>query len=193
MYDRSLRSLGFHDSTNQGEPRLNARRLGQWRTLLITVFALLFLAEVCFVVWQERTQVLAATAQKTGSALIDFAQARAQISQRKADESFEQYEQRISKENTDTQSMYSEQYSREVARLRDGFARRGLKMPELEGFYQRPGSTIAIREIGRTLLDMGTALRSEGVSAVARGWWRLIRSRLLPHFEVEGSAAEQAA
>lgn len=157
------------------------------------MFILVFVAEVFFVIRQERTQVLAATAQKTGSSLIDFAQARAQLSQRKTDESFEQYEQRISKENADTQSLYSEQYSVEVARLRDGLARRGLKTPDLDGFYQRPGSTIAIIEIGRTLLDMGTALGSEGVSAVVRGWWRLIRSRLFPHSKVEGSAAERAA
>lgn len=121
---------------------------------------------------QERTEVLAATAQKTGSALIDFAEARAELSRRKTDESFEQYEQRISQENTDTQLLYSKQYSLEVARLRDGLARRGLKTSELDGFYQRPGSTIAIREIGRTLLDMGTALHSEGVSVVAKRWVR---------------------
>jgi len=172
---------------------LNTRRLGQWKTLLITMFALLLVAEVCFVIWQERTQVLAATAQKTGSALIDFAQACAQQSRRKTDESFERYEQRISKENSDTQSLYSKQYSLEVAHLRDSFARLGLKRPELDGFYQRPGSTIAIREIGRTLLDMGTALRSEGVSVVIKGWLRLIHSRLLLHSKFEGSTAERAA
>lgn len=121
---------------------------------------------------QERTQVLAATAQKTGSALIDFAQARAQLSRRKTDESFEQYEMRISKENTDTQSMYSKQYSREVANLRDGFARRGLKTPELDEFYRRPGSTIAMSEIGRTLFEMGAELRSEHFSTVVKGWLR---------------------
>lgn len=134
---------------------------------------------------QERTQVLAATAQKTGSALIDFAQARAQLSRRKTDESFEQYEQRISKENTDTQLLYSKQYSLEVARLRDEFVRRGLKTPELDEFYQRPGSAVAMREIGRALFDMGAELRSEHFSTVVKGWVRrLIHLALFSRFEV---------
>ena len=121
---------------------------------------------------QKRTQIFAATAQKTGAALIDFAQTRAELLQRKPSEAFEQYEQRISTENADTQTMYLKLYSVEVASLRDGFARRGLKTPELDEFYQRPGSAIAIREIGRALFGMGTELRSEHFSTVVKGWWR---------------------
>lgn len=153
----------------------NPRQLGRGKAFIVAIFTLLFLVEMDSVIRQERTQVFAATAQKTGSALIDFAQARAQLSRRKIDETFEQYEQRISKENTDTQSMYSKQYSLKVEHLRDGFAHRGLKTPELDEFYRRPGSTIAIRETGRTLFDMGAALRSESVSVVVKRWWRLIR------------------
>ena len=144
--------------------------------LLIATFGVLFLAEVDLVIRQERTQIFAVTAQKTGSALMEFAQTRAQLSQVKPNESFEQYEQRISTENSDTQSMYSKLYFLEVARLRDGFARRGLQTSELDEFYQRPGSAIAIRGIGRALFGMGAQLRSEHFSAVLKGWWqRLIR------------------
>lgn len=115
---------------------------------------------------QERAQIFAATAQETGSVLIDFAETHAQLLARKTNESFAQYEQRIPTENADTQSLYSKLYSLKVGRLRDGFARRGLKRSELEEFYQRPGSVIAIYEIGRTLFDMGSELRSAGK------WWR---------------------
>jgi hypothetical protein len=159
-------------SKKKRELQLKPRRLPQWKTLLIATFILLFLAEVDLVIQQERTKIFAATAQKAGSALIDFAQSRSQLLQRKTNESFPQYEQRIAAENADTQSMYSKLYSLEVARLRDGFARRGLKRPELDEFYQRPGSAIAILEIGRTLFDMGAELRSEHFSAVVKGWWR---------------------
>ena len=151
---------------------MNPRRLRQWKTLLIATFILLFFVVVDLVIEQERTQIFAATAQKAGSALIDFAETRAQLLQRKNNESFAQYEQRIATENADTQSLYAKLHSREVARLRDGFARRGLKTPELDEFYQRPGSAIAIREIGRTLFDMGAELRSEHFSVVVKGWWR---------------------
>jgi hypothetical protein len=133
---------------------------------------LLFFAEVSLVIWQERNQILASNAQKAGSTLMDFAQTRAQLLQRKDNESFAEYEQRISAVNADTQSLYSRLYSLEVARLRDGFARRGLKAPELDEFYQRPASAIAIREIGRALFNMGAELRSEHFSAVIKGWWR---------------------
>lgn len=153
---------------------MNARRVVQLKVFLIAIFIVFFLVEMEFVIRQERAQVFAATAQKEASALIDFAQARDQLSRRKTDESFEQYEERISKENTDTQSLYSKQYSLVVARLRDGFARRGLKSPELDGFYQRPGSTIAIREIGRTIFDMGAELSSRGISFVIKGWLRRV-------------------
>jgi hypothetical protein len=139
---------------------------------------LLFFVEVGLVIEQERTQIFAATAQKAGSALIDFAETRAQLLQRKNNESFAQYEQRIATENADTQSLYAKLHSREVASLRDGFARRGLNTPELDEFYQRPGSAIAIHEIGRTLFDMGAELHSEGVSVAVKGWWRRLIHRL---------------
>ena len=147
-------------------------RLPPWKILLTATFIFLLLLEVILVIQQERTQIFSATAQKTGSALINFAETRAQLLQRKTDESFAKYEQRISSENGETQSLYLKLHSVEVARLRDGFARRGLKTPELDEFYQRPGSTIAIREIGRTLFDKGAELRSGGLSAVVKGWWR---------------------
>lgn len=167
------------------EPQLNSRRLRQWKTLLLATFTLLFLAEADLVIRQERTQIFAATAQKAGSKLIDFAEARGQLLQRKPNESFEQYEQRISTENADTQSLYSKLYSLEVARLRDGLARRGLKTPEIDEFYQRPGSVIAMREIGRALFDMGTELRSEHFSTVVKGWLRrLIHLALFSRFQV---------
>jgi hypothetical protein len=168
------------------EPQLKPSQLPQWKALLIATFILLFLAEVGLVIEQERNQIFAATAQKTGSALIDFAETRAQLLGRKTNESFAQYEQRISTENADTQSLYSKLYALEVARLRDGFARRGLKKSELDEFCQRPGSVIAIREIGRTLFDMGDELRSEGVPVVVKGWFRrLVHLALLFSVEVE--------
>ena len=157
---------------------MSPERLRLWKTLLIATFILLFLVEVGLVIEQQRTQIFAATALKAGSALIEFAEARARLLQRKNNESFAQYEQRIATENADTQFLYAQLHSREVARLRDGFARRGLKTPELDEFYQRPGSAIAIHEIGRTLFDMGAGLRSEGGSAVIKGWWRRLIHRL---------------
>ena len=140
------------------------------------MFTLLFVAEVGAVIRQERNQVFAATAQRVGSALVDFAVERAHLLKRETNESFEQYQKRISIENAETQALYSKQYSVEVARLRDGFARRGLETPEMNEFYRRPGSAIAIREIGRTLFDMGVELGSENVSFVVKSWVRrLIR------------------
>ena len=148
----------------------------QTRTLLMATFLLLFLAEVDFVIQQERNQIFAASAQKTGSALIDLAQSRSQLLQRKTSESFAQYEQRIASENADMQSLYLKLHFPKVARMRDGFAQRGFKTAELDEFYQSPGSAIAIHEIGRALFDMGAELRSKSLSAVVRGW----RRRLIP-------------
>jgi hypothetical protein len=143
--------------------------------ILTAVFVVLFLAELVLVIQQERNQIFADAAQKTGSALMDFAQARAEVLQRKPEEAFEQYEQRISAENANTESLYAKLYSGEVSRLRDGFARRGLKTPELDEFYQKPGSAIAVREVGRALFGMGTELRSEPLTAIIKGWWRPTR------------------
>jgi hypothetical protein len=140
--------------------------------VLIALFALLFLAEVGLVIQQQRTQVFAAAAQKTGSALIDFSQKRAQLLRRDSNESFDQYERRISSENAETESLYSKLYEAEVARLREGFARRGVKTPEADVFYQKPGSAIAIREIGTALLNGGTELSSKGVAFAIKGWVR---------------------
>jgi hypothetical protein len=143
------------------------------KTLLTAAFLLLFLAELDLVIEQERNHIFADKAQKTGSALMDFAQTRAQLLQREPNEPFERYEERISAENADTQALYSKLYSSEVARLRDGFARRGLKTPELDEFYQKPGSAIAMREIGRALFGIGAELRSQDFWTLVKGSWRL--------------------
>jgi hypothetical protein len=129
---------------------------------------LLFLVLVGLVIGQERSQAFAAAAQKEGSALIDLAETRSQLLQRRADESIEHYEQRIAAENAETQSTYSQLHARQVARLRDGFARRRLKKLELDEFYQKPGSAVAIGEIGRALSDMSMELSSKGVSALVK-------------------------
>jgi len=153
---------------------LNDRPWPKWKTILVATFILLFVVELGLVIEQQRAQIFAATAQETGSALVDFAETRAQVLRRKTDESFAQYERRISSENADTQSVYSKLYSVRVGRLRDGFARRGLHRPQLDEFYQTPVSTIAILEIGRTLFDMGNELRSGGISRAVEKWWRPI-------------------
>jgi hypothetical protein len=158
-------------SDKEGEHQLKTR---QSKILLEAIFVLLFFVVADLVVQQERNQLFAATAQKTGSALLDLAQTRAQLSQRETNESFGQYEQRIALENAETQSSYLKLYSREVARLREGFASRGMDSPELDEFYQDPGSAIAIREIGRTLFEMGAALRSKGPSDIVKGWRRAL-------------------
>ena len=160
---------------------MNYRRRPKWKTALVATFILLFVAEVGLVIEQERAQIFAARAQETGSALIDFAETRAQLFGRKTNESFAQYEQRISTENADTQSLYSKLYSLKVARLRDRFARRGLNRPELDEFYQRPGSVVAVYEIGRSLFDMGSQLRTAGIPGTVKEWWRAIhRTRVSP-------------
>ena len=153
--------------------------LVQRKYLFIAAFILLFSAEAGLVIQQERTQIFATDAQKAGSALMDFAQTRAQLLKRKDNESFGKYEERISTVNADTLLLYSKLYAEDVARLRDGFARRGLKRPELDEFFRRPGSAIAILEVGRALFDLGADLRSEHLSAVIKGWWRRAHPALL--------------
>jgi hypothetical protein len=154
------------------KPQLNPSQRHRWKTLITVGFILLFLAEIGLVIQQERAQRFAAKAQKAGSDLIDFAETRAELLQRKPNESFAQYEQRISAEDAVTQSLYASLYSGQVASLRDEFARRGLRRPALDEFYQKPGSAIGVREVGKTLFDMGAELRSASVSIGLKGWWR---------------------
>lgn len=158
---------------SKGESQdLDARRLRQSKTLLIVVFALLLLAEMDLVVWQQRGQIFAGRAKRTGSALLDFAEERSQLLERKAGEPFEPYEQRIAVVNRETESLYAKEYAPEVRRLHDGFSRRGLKTPELDEFYRRPGSTVALQEVGAALFNMGAALSSERLSTTSKNWLR---------------------
>ncbi|HEV3482155.1 MAG TPA: hypothetical protein VGR97_07485 [Candidatus Acidoferrales bacterium] len=151
---------------------MNSRRIRQWKILVVVSFALLFFALVDLVMWEQRGEILADSAQKTGSALVDFAEQRAELSFRGQSESFEHYQQRLSAENAETQSLYAKRYSLEVKRLRRDLARRGLTAPVLDEFYQRPGSTIAVREIGSTLFDMGVWLSVPKRSAQIKEWLR---------------------
>lgn len=136
------------------------------------MFGLLFAAELSLVIREQRTQVFVDTAQKTGSSLIDFAHSRAALLQRQPNEPWEQYEQRVVSENLDAQSQYSKSYASEVARLRDGFARRGLRSPDLDEFYQKPGSLIAVHEVGKALFDLGAVLRTEHFPGELKGLLR---------------------
>ena len=156
---------------------MHYRRRPKWKTVLVASFVLLFVAEVGLVIQQESAQIFAAKAQETGSALVDFAETRAQLLGRKTDESFAQYAQRISTENADTQSLYLKLYAVKVARLRDGFARRGINSSQLDEFYKTPVSTIAIREIGGTLFDMGSELRTAGIPGTVKKWWRAMHRK----------------
>lgn len=157
---------------------MNSRRIRQWKRLVVVSVALLFFALVDLVTWQQRGEILADSAKKTGSALVDFAEQRAELSLRGQKESFEHYQQRLSAENAETQSLYATRYLLEVKRLRGELARRGLTAPVLDEFCQRPGSTIAVREIGSTLFDMGFQLRVQKRSTRIKAWLRRPMPRL---------------
>ena len=138
----------------------NASRRRRWKAVLISFFVLLFLAEVDLLVGQEKNQIVGAKAQELAAQLIDFAQARAERTQRKANESLAVYQQRIFRENAITESLYSERYYKEVVYLQQALTRRGLRDPALDEFYRRPGSAIGVREVGQRLFEMGGVLRS---------------------------------
>lgn len=151
---------------------MNSDRIHGWKIVVVVLFALLFFALVDLVIWQQRGVILGDSAQKMGSALVDFAEQRTELSMRRQNESFEHYQQRLSAENAETLSIYAERYSPEVKRLRGDFARRGLTAPVLDEFYQRPGSTVAIREIGTTLFDMGAWPRFQTLPRQIKAWLR---------------------
>ena len=143
------------------ELKLNLQVLGRWKIVLTVGFLLLFGAELRLLIRSERTQMLARTAQKTAARLIDFAQARSELMQRNPNESLDQYENRISAENSETQSEYLKQFYGQVAQLRDEFVRRGVEDQELDEFYQKPVYPIGIREVGERLSVLAASLRSK--------------------------------
>lgn len=138
------------------------------------MFIAAFLALIGLIAEQQRSQQFAVQTQKEGAALIDMAEVRGQQLQRKPDERFSTYEQRILLENEDVQAEYARLHADKVARLRDGLARRGFKKTELDEFYQRPGSAVAIGELGRALSDMSVELRSQGI---IQAWSRRLKVR----------------
>jgi hypothetical protein len=150
---------------------MESRRVSQVKTLLFTGFAVLFLSLVALVVEQQKSQTLANAAQKEGSALMDLAQSRGQQLQRKSTESFAEYEKRVSAETEETQTLYAKLHAAEVARLRARLAHLGFHKAELDEFYNRPDSAVAIGEIGRILSDLSDELRSQGA-------WQIVKSRL---------------
>ncbi len=78
--------------------------------------------------------------------------------QRKSNESFAQYRNRIIAEDAETQSLYAKLYYRKAASMRDEFARRGLTDKDLDEFYERPTHPLGIREVGERLSYMGERL-----------------------------------
>jgi hypothetical protein len=130
---------------------VNLAVLGRWKILIAVVFLFLLGAELHLLIRSEKTQMLARRAQGTAAQLVDFAQARAQLMQRRPNESFDQYSQRVSAENSETQSLYLKQFYGQVAQLREEFAQRGVKDQELDQFYREPNVPIGIREVGERL------------------------------------------
>ena len=127
-----------------------------------TIFALALISVVFFGSSQltryKSNRMLGAEALKLSSELIHFSNSRAQRTQRKPNESFTQYRNRIIAEDAETQSLYAKLYYRKVANLRDEFARRGLTDKDLDEFYERPSHPLGIREVGERLLYMGETL-----------------------------------
>lgn len=130
---------------------MNLAVLRRWKLLVAVLFLLLLGAEVHVLIRSEKTQMLARRAQGTAAQLVDFAQARAQLTERRPDESFDQYSRRVSAENAETQSLYSKQFYGQVAQLREEFAQRGVRDQELDQFYREPNVPIGIREVGERL------------------------------------------
>ena len=139
---------------------MNLQVLGRWKIVLTVTFLFLFGAELHLLIRSESTQMLARTAQKTAAQLIDFAQARSQLMQRNPNESLDQYENRISAQNSETQSEYLKQFYGQVAQLRAELARRGVTDQELDEFYQQPVYPIGIREVGERLSVLAASVRS---------------------------------
>ena len=102
---------------------------------------------------------LARDAQKLSSELVAFSSSRAQKTERKSDEPFDEYRKRVIREETETQSLYAKLYYSRVAKMRDRFAKRGLTDEVVEEFYKKPVHPLAIREIGERISSMGTGYR----------------------------------
>jgi hypothetical protein len=124
---------------------------GRWKIIFAVMFLFLFTAELSLLVRQERTQLLASSAQKTAGELTDFAQAHAARMQRDENESIDHCVKKISAENLETQSLYGKLFYGRVSQLRDAFARRGVQDQELDEFYARPVYPIGILEVGSRL------------------------------------------
>lgn len=164
--------LYFQRKSEYPEAELNSRQFRRAKILLSAILAILFLFEVDFVVWQARGALFAARVMREGSALIDFAHERGLESQRKTGESFDQYERRMAAENRQTALLYSKLYSANVRQLRNGLARRNAVNSELDEFYRKPQSVVAVHEIGQTLFDLGIRLRSERLAPAVKVWIR---------------------
>lgn len=142
----------------KGNRKLAIQQPVGWNTIL----ALALISVVLFGSGQltryKSNRMLGAEALKFSSEVIHFSNSRAQLAQRKSNESFAQYRNRIIAEGAETQSLYAKLYYRKVASMRDEFARRGLTDKDLDEFYERPTHPLGIREVGERLSYMGERL-----------------------------------
>ena len=144
----------------EGKKRLEAHEPVGWKRILALALISVVLFASSRLTRYESNRMLAAEAQRLCSKLIAFSNSRGQLMQRKSNESFEEYRNRIIAEDAETQALYATLYCGKVASMRGEFARRGLTDKGLDEFYERPTHPLGILEVGERLSYMGERLRS---------------------------------
>ncbi len=144
----------------QGNGKLNVRALIAWKSVVALALICGVLGGSSRLIRHASNKRLARDAQKLSSELVEFSSSRAQRTERKPDERFDEYRRRVIREDTETQSLYAKLYYTRVGSVRDQFAKRNLSDKALDEFYQKPVHPLAIREVGKRLSSMASRLRS---------------------------------
>ncbi len=122
-----------------------------WKAVGIVGGAVVLLLAAFLLTRYLSSRQLGAQALSLSSDLTAFADERNRLMPIEGKPNWDEYTRTLGRHTDETLSLYMQRYALRVARARREFARRGLTDDQLDRFYDRPKTPLAIRTVGERL------------------------------------------
>ena len=122
-----------------------------WQAVGIVGGAVALLLAVSLLAGYLSNRQLRAQALSLSSDIVAFAEERNRLTPVEGKPNWDEYTRTLGRLTDETLALYMQRYALQVVKARREFARRGLSDDQLEKFYDRPRTPLAIRTVGERL------------------------------------------
>ncbi len=122
-----------------------------WKAVGIVGGAVVVLLALSLLAGYLSNRQLRAQALTLSSDIVAFAEERNRLMPVEGKPNWDEYTRTLGRLADDSLTLYMQRYALRVAKARREFARRGLTDDQLDRFYDRPKTPLAIRSVGESL------------------------------------------